>query len=200
MKQYICVMVLVGLALGLTGCSSAPSKSELAQMTEAVESLDALLTEIEEGPQESTIHRIHIEPQVFEDQGVSVMLVGVEEIVEIPSFFPVRPPEGHRFVVFEFEFVNGNKGDFIVSSLLNFIARAGGEEKIVSTAALVALEREYTQLDFVLAPGKSMRGQIGFELPVSGAVAIEYRHGCVYTKSDNTEAAELTSYTFTYER
>ena len=201
MKKLVSVFMLFVLALCLAGCSSLPSRSELNALSEAVNSLDALLTEIEGGPQESTIHRIPIEPQVFEDQSVTITLVGVEEIMEVPAFYPAPPAEGHRFVVFEFDIRNANNGDFAVSSLLNFIARAGGEEHIFSMPALVALEREFTQLDFVVSPDESKSGLIGFELPIMASVIeIEYQGSAVYTKSDNTEAEKLTSHIFTYER
>ena len=173
----------------------------MATILEGIETLDAVFSEMAEGAQESTIHRISIAPQVYEDQGVAITLTGAEEITEVPVFFPAPPAEGHRFIVFEFDVCNDNNGDFPVSSLTNFIAVMGGREYTVSMSALVALERDITQLDFVVPPGRSMRGLIGFELPaVAGVVEIVYANGSVYTSSDNTEAVPIAPHTFSYER
>ena len=199
MKKILLALMVFVLAFCLVGCFF-PSSSEESEILEAINSLDAMFAEIEEGPSETIVNRIAIEPQTFEDQGVTVTLVGVEEIMELPAYFPMMPADGHRYVVFEFEIRNGNKGELPVSSMLNFIARMNGEEYIFSVPAIVALERDVAQLDFVVPAGESMNGIIGFELPdTAGVIEIEY-HAGVYTNPDNTNAVELATHIFTYER
>lgn len=75
-----------------------------------------------------------------------------------------KPSEGNIFVMAEFEVDNNSDSEIVVSSALSFDAYADGYSLSYSVNALMANKK--TQLDGTVAPGKKIKGVIGYEVPV----------------------------------
>lgn len=75
-----------------------------------------------------------------------------------------HPSTGNVFLMVEFEIENNSKSDLNISSLLCFDAYADNYSINYSFNALLETGDE-TQLDGTIAPGKKMRGWIGWEVP-----------------------------------
>lgn len=73
------------------------------------------------------------------------------------------PSDGNIFVIAEFEIENNSDKEIAISSLLSFSAYQDGYATNLSLTALV--EKTGEQLDGKIAPGKKMRGSIGYEIP-----------------------------------
>lgn len=75
-----------------------------------------------------------------------------------------KPDDGNIFVLAEFEIVNNTDDELAVSSLLSFEAYDADDYKLdYSLSAL--MEKEGSQLDGTIAPGKKLKGWIGWEVP-----------------------------------
>lgn len=74
-----------------------------------------------------------------------------------------KPTDGNVFVLVEFEIVNNSDSDLSISSMLSFEAYADDYAANLSLGAL--MENEQNQLDGTIAPGKRMKGWIGYEVP-----------------------------------
>lgn len=73
------------------------------------------------------------------------------------------PGEGNIFVLVEFEIANNSDSEIAVSSMVSFEAYADDYAANLSLGALI--ENEQNQLDGTIAPGKKMRGWVGYEIP-----------------------------------
>ena len=73
------------------------------------------------------------------------------------------PGDGNVFVLAEFEVTNNSENELGISSLLSFAAYQDGYATNLSFTALV--EKTGEQLDGAVAPGKKMKGSIGYEIP-----------------------------------
>lgn len=75
-----------------------------------------------------------------------------------------KPSKGNVFMLVEFEITNNSDSEISVSSVLCFDAYADGYSINESLSAL--LEKDgANQLDGSIAPGKKMKGMIGYEVP-----------------------------------
>lgn len=74
-----------------------------------------------------------------------------------------KPSDGNTFVLIEFEVANNSDEEIIVSSMMSFEAYADDYSLNYSIAAI--LESDENQLDGTIAPGKKMKGEIGYEVP-----------------------------------
>lgn len=74
-----------------------------------------------------------------------------------------KPTDGNVFILAEFEIVNNSDKELAISSLLSFDAYQDGYATNLSLTALV--ENSGEQLDGSVAPGKKMKGVIGYEIP-----------------------------------
>ena len=75
------------------------------------------------------------------------------------------PADGKVFVLCEFEITNNGTADLAVSSIMNFQAYCDDYACEYSLGALMA-KGDSAQLDGTVAPGKKMKGIIGYELPI----------------------------------
>lgn len=73
------------------------------------------------------------------------------------------PADGNVFVLAEFEIINNSDKELTISSMLSFDAYQDGYSTGYSLTAL--LENDGEQLDGTIAPGKKMKGCIGYEIP-----------------------------------
>lgn len=74
-----------------------------------------------------------------------------------------KPSDGNVFVLAEFEIENNSEKELTISSIMSFDAYQDGYATSQSLTAL--LEKEGEQLDGTIAPGKKMKGSIGYEIP-----------------------------------
>ena len=74
-----------------------------------------------------------------------------------------KPAEGNAFLLVEFEIENNSDKELAISSMLSFEAYADDYALDYSLTALMA--KEGKQLDGTIAPGKKMKGWIGWEVP-----------------------------------
>lgn len=74
-----------------------------------------------------------------------------------------KPTEGNVFILVEFEIENNSEEEITVSSMLSFEAYADDYAVNLSLGAL--MENEQTQLDGSVAPGKKIKGWVGYEVP-----------------------------------
>lgn len=73
------------------------------------------------------------------------------------------PNDGNVFVLVEFEIANNSDKELAISSLISFSAYQDSYSTNLSLSAL--MEKEGEQLDGSIAPGKKMKGCIGYEIP-----------------------------------
>lgn len=74
-----------------------------------------------------------------------------------------KPADGNVFVLVEFEIANNSDKELAISSMLSFDAYQDGYSTSLSFSAL--MEKSGEQLDGSIAPGKKMKGSIGYEIP-----------------------------------
>lgn len=89
---------------------------------------------------------------------VVVTLLDVRE--SMGSDFNV-PSDGNVFIICEFEIQNNSKSELAISSLLSFETYIDDYATNLSLSAMIAADT--TQLDGTVAPGKKMRGVVGYE-------------------------------------
>lgn len=99
--------------------------------------------------------------ETAELKDVLVKLVGVTE--NTGSQFNT-PTDGNIFVLCEFEITNNSNKEVVVSSLMSFEAYCDDYSCSLSFSALME-KGENNQLDGTVAPGKKMKGVIGYEIP-----------------------------------
>lgn len=75
-----------------------------------------------------------------------------------------KPSSGNVFVLAEFEIENGSSSDLAISSVLSFESYVDGYATNYSLSAI--MDKSGTQLDGTVAPGKKMKGWIGWEVPL----------------------------------
>lgn len=87
-------------------------------------------------------------------------------ITETPGNMVLTPADGNIFLVCEVEIVNNTKSNIAVSSLISFTLYCDDYACNLSIGAITSLEGK-TQLDGEIAPGKKMRGIVGYEVPAN---------------------------------
>ena len=99
--------------------------------------------------------------EIVELKDVKVALLGVTESNGAQF---VAPGEGKVFVLCEFEIANDSQADVAISSMLSFKGYCDDYACEYSLSALLA-KGDKNQLDGTVAPGKKMKGVIGYEVP-----------------------------------
>lgn len=74
-----------------------------------------------------------------------------------------KPSDGNVFVLVEFEIANNSEKELAISSFMSFDAYQDGYSTNLSLSALI--EKTGEQLDGSIAPGKKMKGSVGYEIP-----------------------------------
>lgn len=98
--------------------------------------------------------------EIAELKGVKVALLGVTE--SAGSQFNT-PGEGKVFVLCEFEITNDSQAEVAISSMLSFEGYCDDYTCEYSLGALLE-KGDKNQLDGTVAPGKKMKGVIGYEV------------------------------------
>lgn len=94
-------------------------------------------------------------------QGMDVTLLSAEEVVGERYW---AAEEGYTYLVCEFELQNNSQSDIHVSSS-HFFLVLNGREYAYSYDAMSAEGKKKARLEGTIAPGKKMKGYVGFELP-----------------------------------
>ena len=147
-KSVLALLALCSIALSLFGCSEIP----VAVGTQA--------------PAQGAVSPTAAGDPVFkvgeivELSDVNVTLLSVKESKGAQFF---EPAEGNIFLLCEFEIENKSTEELAVSSMLSFEAYCDDYTCSLSISALSASDQE--QLDGTVAPGKKMKGVVGYEVP-----------------------------------
>lgn len=149
----IVVLVIIGAIAG--GKDNKPQKVESSQDVSA-ENLDEKTPEAAE--EEKDTFGIG---ETAEMNDVQVTMTNYEE--SVGSEYN-KPTDGNVFVIAEFEIVNNSDSELSVSSMMSFEAYADDYSLNYSLGALLEKDGE-NQLDGTVAPGKKMKGIIGYEVP-----------------------------------
>lgn len=160
----IVIFILIG-ALGSGGDDSEPSlaESSSAEITadnDAVESAEAS-EEVESTESETEQKTTFGIGETAELNDVQVTMLNYTE-TDGSEFN--KPTEGNVFVIVEFEIANNSDSELAVSSMLSFDAYADDYALNYSSSATIEAESG-SQLDGTIAPGKKMKGEIGYEVP-----------------------------------
>ena len=85
----------------------------------------------------------------------------------------MTPSEGKVYIVCEFEIENNSDADIAISSLMSFEAYIDDYATSMNISATLSTDK--TQLDGTVAPGKKMRGVIGYEVDTNwGTLEIRF--------------------------
>lgn len=121
-----------------------------------------------------------------EYKGVKVTL---NSITESKGSEYNKPADGNVFLLVNFTIENNTDSDLAISSMLSFDAYQDGYSTNMSISAL--LEKEGEQLDGTIAPGKKMKGSIGYEVPANySEFEINYQ----------SDVWDSTKFSFVYEK
>ena len=149
MKKLISLIVATLLLLNLCACVSEP-----ALVGTAPADNNATTTPTTSG------EKIFKLGDAVELNGVTVSFIAVEK--SNGSQFN-KPEEGNEYVLCEFEITNNSKEEVSVSSMLSFEAYCDDYTCEYSLGALMEKGKK-DQLDGSVAPGKKMKGVIGYEV------------------------------------
>jgi len=89
--------------------------------------------------------------------------VTLDSIVESNGSQFNSPSDGNIFLIATFIIENNTDSELAVSSMMSFDAYQDGYSTNLSLSALIATDGE--QLDGTIAPGKKMKGSVGYEVP-----------------------------------
>lgn len=151
MKKIVSLVMVCILLLGLCACGSEPSLVS----TTPVESDSATETTTTESDQAFQLG------DSVEFNGIVVTFLDVIENSGSQFF---TPEDGNVFVLCEFEIANNSNEELAVSSIISFEAYCDDYACEYSISALAAAE-DKDQLDGSVAPGKKMKGIVGYEVP-----------------------------------
>lgn len=156
----VVVLFAVLAAIGGGGENDEPSLAEtsFAESRATSETSSAPESEESETSEEKTTFGIG---EVAEMNDVQVTMVNYTE--SNGSQYNA-PSDGNVFVLVEFEIANNSDSELSVSSMLSFDAYADDYALNYSLSATIEAESG-SQLDGTIAPGKKMRGEIGYEVP-----------------------------------
>ena len=162
-KRWWFILIIVLLAIGIIGSlgeedvntSSETSGSNVSDANNT-SSTEASKSDVKK--EENTILSVG---EVGTVKNVSATL---KEVVESAGSAYNKPTDGNVFVLCEFEIENNSDSELNISSMLSFDAYCDGYSTSLSLGALIENESKQ-QLDGTIAPGKKMKGLIGYELP-----------------------------------
>ena len=150
MKKVVSTLLLATLVVSLTACGGGEVKkveNPSSASAEATAEKSESKTAKEDG-------------ETAELNGVKVTLAEVKE--SKGSEF-VKPKDGHVFLLPTFEIENGSDKELNISSMMSFEAYVDGYATNLDISALT--EKDGEQLDGKVAPGKKMKGVVGYDVP-----------------------------------
>ena len=168
-KWIVIIIVVIILISAIAGGNKEPKKveptAETAAQTENMQEQDEKTKET--AAKEETEAPETEEKNIFgigETAELNDVQVTMLDYSESQGSEYNTPTDGNEFVLVEFEIVNNSDNELAISSALSFKAYADDYALNYSLAA--QLEKEgATQLDGTIAPGKKMKGVVGYEVP-----------------------------------
>lgn len=124
--------------------------------SETTESVEQFSQATEEQQDEMIFHA----GETAEYNDIRITMTNVSES-QGNDFF--KPGDGNVFAIAEFDIENNSSSDLTVSSIMLFDAYQDGYATSMSLTATTAAGGD--TLDGTLAPGKKMKGSIGYEIP-----------------------------------
>lgn len=155
--KWIVIAVLFVAIIGIAAGGGDDDKPKKVAETSSEPENSSETKQEEQSEEEQTIFR---KGEVAELNGVQVTLTDYKE--SAGSEYNT-PAEGNVFLMSEFEISNNTDKEIAVSSALSFDAYADDYALEYSFSAI--MEKEGNQLDGTVAPGKKMKGWIGWEVP-----------------------------------
>lgn len=146
-NKALTIIASLVLALALFGCTTTDQPKSVGTYEESKT----------EDKVEKSIFQVG---EKVELNNVITTLVGVEE--SAGSTYN-KPTEGNVFLICEFEIENNSNEELAISSLMSIDAYCDDYSTNLSLSATIATDKN--QLDGSIAPGKKMRGVVGYEVP-----------------------------------
>lgn len=169
LKKLLFIFSIICLFSGIIGCSATKTDtnnistaSDIAENTEKTE----------KEAEETTENKTYKKGETAKNDDVIITL---DDYKTSKGSEYNKPSDGKIFLLAEFEIQNKSDTDLNVSSALNFNAYSDDYALDYSLTAL--LEKDGNQLDGAIAPGKKMKGWIGWEVPKDFSnVEINYKY------------------------
>ncbi|MEY8508416.1 DUF4352 domain-containing protein [Lachnospiraceae bacterium 42-17] len=156
LKWIIIAVVIIGIiGAAAGGKDDKPSKVGDVKSTKEQQN-NGESSDSTESQEKETVFRLG---EIAELNGVQVTMT--DFIESVGSEFNT-PTEGNVFALAEFEITNNSDEELAISSMLSFEAYADDYALNYSLTAL--LEKDGNQLDGTIAPGKKLKGWIGWEV------------------------------------
>lgn len=152
--------VILVVAIVSAGDSEPQKVGDVSNPTTSANSADNTQSTESKEPVKTEKTRFSV-GEIAELKNVKVALLGVTES-EGSQFN--KPGEGNVFVVCEFEIANDTQEEIVISSMLSFEGYCDDYACTYSLGALME-KGDKNQLDGTVAPGKKMKGVIGYEVP-----------------------------------
>lgn len=150
----IAVIVVVIVAIATGGSETEPQKVDTTNVADSTAEAEQT-----KETEEKEVKTSFLLGETAELNNVQVTMTNFEE--SIGEDF-VLPADGNVFVLAEFEISNNTEREIAVSSMMSFEAYADDYALNYSASAIMLKD---TQLDGAVAPGKKMKGWIGWEVP-----------------------------------
>ncbi len=159
----ILVFVLLLGVFGSSGGDDEPKKVETGTPAQSAETSGSQAETAESEPVEEK-NEFYV-GETAELKGVKTTFVSMTE--STGSTYNT-PADGNVFVICEFEITNDSNSDVAVSSMASFEAYCDDYACTYSLGALLE-KNDKNQLDGTVAPGKKMKGVVGYEIPADWA-------------------------------
>lgn len=154
------IAVILVVAIVSAGDSEPQKVGDVSNPTTSANNADNTQSTENKEPAKTEKTRFSV-GEIAELKNVKVALLGVTES-EGSQFN--KPGEGNVFVVCEFEIANNTQEEIVISSMLSFEGYCDDYACTYSLGALME-KGDKNQLDGTVAPGKKMKGVIGYEVP-----------------------------------
>ena len=153
MKKIISILLACILLLGLWACDSTPTLVDKPQSNDTPQSNNT--------PTETESAKIFALGDSVELDDVVVTFL---DVIQSNGSTYNKPTSGNVFVLCEFEIANNSSDELSISSMMSFSAYHDDYACDFSFSALMEKGNK-DQLDGSIAPGKKMKGVVGFEIP-----------------------------------
>ena len=157
----IIVIVVIGLIGSCFGSGSNDDVKPVSTTQASVKNTESNETTVEPDTTTAASENTFGVGESVEQKNVIVTLNG---ITESNGSTYNKPADGNIFVLADFTIENNSDKELSVSSMLSFDAYQDGYSTSMSLSALME-KGNNEQLDGTIAPGKKMKGVVGYEIP-----------------------------------
>lgn len=177
--SILCLIGFIGMGMGQdnkeTSQPVAPIEAqEQSNIDDTQQNIDSADNEnaddMTNGNTDDTPDNVYEVGEMAELNDVQVTLTSYEENTGTEYF---KPADGNEFLLVEFEIINNSDSEITISSVMSFEAYADDYLVNYSLSALMVKDG-MTQLDGTIAPGKRLKGFVGYEVPTDWKTAEIY--------------------------